>query len=239
MNPYEQLTKKVPEIEQTIGYSFKEPAYLIRAFIHSSFLNEYKNLQLKHNERLEFLGDSVLNLIVAEYLYRSFPDVNEGELSSMRGHIVSATSCSILIQQLGLHHYVLVGKGEQMNTQRGRTSIIADLFEAILGAIYLDGGLQEVRTFFFRHFSHPVENMLKKPQLNFKALLQEYLQKAKHLVPQYRVLEELGPDHEKHFKIGVFLEDALIGLGEGASKKEAEQNAASVALMRLQNQETL
>ena len=234
MNPHDALVQKIPEIEKTIGYTFTDRAYLIRAFIHSSFLNEYKTLQLKHNERLEFLGDSVLNLVVAEYLFRILPDISEGELSALRGHIVSANSCIEFIQKLGVQGYVLVGKGEQMNTLRGKTSILADLFEAVLGAIYLDGGLQKVRDFFLSHFAPIIEGMLQKPHLNFKALLQEYIQKTRRQIPLYRVIEESGPDHEKNFQIGVYIEDTLIGQGRGTSKKEAEQAAAKVALSHLQ-----
>lgn len=234
MNPYDSLVKKIPEIEKTIGYSFSDHSHLIRAFIHSSFINEYKNLQLKHNERLEFLGDSVLNLVVSEYLYRNFPDISEGELSALRGHIVSASSCIAFIEKLGVQSYVLVGKGEQMNTLRGKTSILADLFEAIFGAIYLDGGLEKARSFVLGHFASMIEDMVQRPHLNFKALLQEYVQKTRRQVPRYQVIEESGPDHEKNFQIGVYIEDTLIGSGQGTSKKEAEQEAAKLALSYLQ-----
>jgi ribonuclease III len=236
MNPYHQLEKNITAIEKSIGYHFSDPQHLIRAFVHSSFINEYKELSLKHNERLEFLGDSVLNLIITEYLFRNFPDITEGELSSLRSHIVAAPSCTKFITKLGVEQYVLVGRGEQMNASRGKTSIMADLFEAILGAIYLDGGLEKTRIFFFSHFADIVQMMLQKPQANFKALLQEYLQKTKRQIPQYLVLDETGPDHEKQFKVGVCIGDELIGEGYGTSKKEAEQLAAKFALLKLSPQ---
>ncbi len=233
MNPYTQLEKSLQSIEKSIGYHFTDQSKLIRAFVHSSFINEYKEQALRHNERLEFLGDSVLNLIVTEYLFCNFPDVTEGELSTLRSHIVSASSCIKFIQKLKIEQHLLVGRGEQLNAGRGKTSIMADLFEAILGAIYLDGGLEKTRSFFFAHFADMLHAMLQKPQANFKALLQEQLQKSKRQIPQYLVLEESGPDHEKLFKIGVYLNEELIGEGSGTSKKEAEQLAASDALMKL------
>ncbi|MDB6081005.1 MAG: ribonuclease 3 [Chlamydiia bacterium] len=234
MNPYDQLIQKISHIEQALHYSFTTKNYLISAFTHSSFLNEYKNLALKHNERLEFLGDSVLNLIVTEYLFRNFPEIAEGELSSFRSSIVSAPSCTKFLEKIAVGQYLLVGKGEQLNTGRRQTSIHADLFEAILGAIYLDGGLEKARTFFFDNYTGLLQSLLTKPQLNFKALLQEHLQRIKHAVPQYRVIDESGPDHEKKFTIGVYIEDLLIGTGNGTSKKEAEQNAASIALKNIE-----
>lgn len=236
MNHYEQLEKKTSEIEKVLGYTFSNRNILTRAFVHSSFINEHKALSLKHNERLEFLGDSVLNLIVTEYLFRNFPDITEGELSALRSHIVSAPSCTEFVQKLGCGKYILVGKGEQINAGRSKTSIMADLFEAILGAIYLDGGLEKTRLFFFHHFSPIIEKMVSQPQMNFKARLQEHIQKTKHQIPHYLVLEESGPDHEKKFVIGVYIMDTLIGTGSGTSKKEAEQSAAKDALERL-NQE--
>jgi len=233
MNPYAHLEKNLSLIEKSLGYTFSDKAHLIRAFVHSSFINEYKELSLKHNERLEFLGDSVLNLIITQYLFKNFPDISEGELSSLRSQIVSAPSCTEFVTKLDLKQYVLVGRGEKLNAGRGKTSILADLFEAILGAIYLDGGLKAADQFFLGHFEEMVQLMIEKPPENFKALLQERLQKAKRQIPRYEVLGEIGPDHEKLFKVGVFINNELIGEGIGTSKKEAEQLAAKAALVTL------
>lgn len=236
MNPYAHLEKNLTLIEKSLGITFSNRSHLIRAFVHSSFINEYKELSLKHNERLEFLGDSVLNLIITEYLFKNFPDISEGELSSLRSQIVSAPSCTEFVKKLDVKQYVLVGRGEQLNATRSKTSILADLFEAILGAIYLDGGLESARKFFLGHFEEMVQLMIQKPPENFKALLQERLQKAKRQIPRYEVLGEIGPDHEKLFKVGVYINNELIGEGIGTSKKEAEQLAAKAALVTLWEQ---
>jgi ribonuclease III len=231
---YETLVQKIPEIEALLGYTFINRNHLIGAFIHSSFLNENKQMRLKHNERLEFLGDSVLNLLVSEYLYSTLSDTSEGELSSFRSSIVSAFPCIEFATKLGIQKFILVGKGEMLNTLQGKTSIIADLFEAVLGAIYLDGGLVAVKETFFRHFLQDIQKKIEKPLVNFKASLQEALQKTKNQVPLYKVLDESGPDHNKAFTIGVFVGETLIGKGSGSSKKEAEQKAAFEALNFLQ-----
>lgn len=233
MTPYDELQQNISLIEKIIGYTFSDKEILLSAFIHSSFLNEYKALPVKHNERLEFLGDSVLNLLIAEFLFRNFPERPEGDLSSLRSSIVSAQSCTEFIQSLGIENFLLVGRGEQLSGRLRKTSILADLFEALLGAIYLDGGFDQVRHFFFTHLSSSLDSMLQKPQLNFKAELQELVQKTRKLIPQYEVIEETGPDHQKQFKIGVFIEETLIGSGIGTSKKEAEQLAAKEALNHL------
>lgn len=234
MNPYDELIKNIPQIEAKIGYTFTNRDHLLNAFVHSSFLNEYRVLSIEDNERLEFLGDSVLNLIVAEYLFRNFPDLPEGELSSKRGHIVSAASCVQFVEHLQIDQYVLVGKGQKLNKERKQVTILADLFEALLGAIYLDGGLEGARAFFFNYESELLQNMLNMPKSNFKALLQEYAQKTKRGVPQYRVVDAKGPEHEKKFEIAVYIADVCVGIGSGTSKKQAEQRAAQNALQNVQ-----
>lgn len=233
MDSYENLQNKTKDIENALGYTFKNPSFLLRAFTHCSYLNEHKDLHLEHNERLEFLGDTVLNLLVAEYLFHDMPMISEGQLSALRAPIVSAPSCAQFLHELGVEKFILVGRGEQLNTGKGKTSIFSDLFEAVLGAIYLDGGLEATRKFFFKNFGITLKRMLEEPQRNFKALLQEYTQKTQKQVPHYEVMEETGPDHEKKFTIGAFLAGTLLAKGIGASKKEAEQNAAKAALEQL------
>jgi ribonuclease III len=229
-NDVTSLEKNIAIIEDRLRLRFAKKEILISAFIHRSYANENKDLQYLHNERLEFLGDAVLSLIVAEFLYRTLPETPEGELSTLRAMAVSASSCLQYIEKLGLETFILMGKGEQIHGGKGRTTILADLFEAILGAVYLEFGLDEARSFFLRYFAVHLEALIKNPQHNYKALLQEYLQKHMKIMPQYAVLEESGPDHDKHFVIGVYRGDALIGKGSGQSKKEAEQNAAKIAL---------
>lgn len=232
MNAIDELIKLAPSIEERLQYVFLDRNLLALAFVHRSFVNENRDIKI-HNERLEFLGDSVLGVIVAEYLYRQLPNMPEGELSYLRSRLVEASSCMKYMQKLGLENHLLLGRGERMSTGRGRESILSDLFEALIGAIYMDGGLDHVRTFFFSHFSEEVDAIIKMPIRNWKALLQDYCQKTFQQTPIYKVLHESGPDHSKQFKISVYVKETPMGEGEGASKKEAQQAAAANALSHL------
>lgn len=232
MNTMENLVKQIPDIEAKIGYTFKDKPLLILAFIHRSYINENKSIA-SHNERLEFLGDSVLGMIIAEYLYLSLPSTPEGDLSFLRSRLVEASSCVVYVQNLNIEPYLLLGKGERMNDGRGRESILADLFEAIVGAIYLDGGLQPAKDFIFNHFTKEIADILHRPVCNWKALLQDYCQKKYQRPPEYKLEEATGPDHSKIFRISVLINDQVLGFGEGTSKKEAQQAAASDALSKL------
>ncbi len=233
MNPIEELRAKLALIEEKLNYSFINKELLVLSFVHRSFFNENKNLTSQNNERLEFLGDSVLGLIVSDYLYAYLPQEAEGHLSHLRSHIVEAGSCSQLLAQLDVAQYILLGKGERMNDGRGRDTILADLFEALIGAIYLDGGLPAAKEFFFDHYSTTLMDCLAKPLRNWKAELQDYSQKKHQKPPVYRILKELGPDHSKTFQVIVCVGDVDIAEGEGSSKKEAEQAAAENALNKL------
>ena len=232
MMTYDELLRKAPEIELRIDYPFKDKTLLALAFTHRSFCNENKDVS-EHNERLEFLGDSILNLLIADYLYRYLPKTPEGELSYLRSRLVEASSCVLYVQKLQLESYLLLGKGERMNDGRGRDSILADLFEAIIGAIYLDGGLQAAKRFLFKNFSPEIDQILKTPIQNFKAQLQDKVQKQYKEGPVYDVVAETGPDHSKNFIITVSVQGEVIGKGEGNSKKEAQQNAAENGLKKL------
>ncbi len=233
MNPIEDLLDKAPVIEQKLGYSFLDKKLLVLSFVHRSFFNEHRNLVEQHNERLEFLGDSVLGLMISDYLYAHLPNEPEGYLSHLRSHIVESGSCAQLLGQLDVAGYVLLGKGERMNDGRGRETIIADLFEALIGAIYLDGGMDAAKQFFFSHFSAKIEEHLKQPLRNWKAELQDYSQKKYQKPPVYKVSKESGPDHSKIFHVIACIDDVDIGEGTGSSKKEAEMAAAEDALMKL------
>lgn len=232
MNAIEELLRLAPEIELRLNYSFHDRTLLVLAFIHRSFINENRDVA-QHNERLEFLGDSILGFLAAEYLYRHLPSNPEGELSYLRSRLVEATSCMAYIHKLDLGRYLLLGKGERMNDGRGRDSIHADLFEAIIGAVYLDGGLEEARRFFLDNFKVEIEEIIKTPLRNWKALFQEYTQKNYQKAPVYNVLSETGPDHSKSFVVSVSVGDQEFGRGVGASKKEAQQNAAADACSRI------
>ncbi len=230
MDAFEALGARLSAIQDHLGYQFKNPDHLRLAFIHRSFANEYPPVEGQHNERLEFLGDSVLGLIVSDFLYTSLPQEAEGELSHLRAYLVDAERCSKYTQMLGVGEWVLLGRGEQMNEGRGRETILADLFEAIIGAIFIDGGLDAAKDFFKKHFSGEVTGAMKSPQHNWKAELQDYSQKRTQKPPVYRVIKEEGPDHNKLFSIEVLVADEVVGKGEGSSKKQAEQEAAKDAI---------
>lgn len=234
MNDYERFILHIEKVEQKLGYSFKNKSLLALAFVHCSFINENRFVIKEHNERLEFLGDSVLGILVAEYLYKELPESSEGVLSSMRSRLVEAGSCVRYIQKIGLESYIIVGKGEKKNHKgKGRDTILADLFEAIMGAIYLDGGIEAAKQFLFGHFLEEMEAILAKPINNWKAELQDFCQKHYQDTPRYSILQETGPDHCKQFEVEVLVCDKRLGIGEGSSKKSAEQLAAKVALRDL------
>ncbi|MGK5593926.1 MAG: ribonuclease III [Parachlamydiaceae bacterium] len=228
----DDLLKKASKIEEKLGYTFKDRDLLSLAFIHRSYINENKHVT-QHNERLEFLGDSVLGLIIADYLYCQLPTTSEGDLSYLRSRLVEAASCVLYVTKLNVDGFLLLGKGERMNDGRGRESILADLFEAIIGAIYLDGGLAAARHFIFNNFSSEIDSILKTPLRNWKAILQDYCQKKYQQPPEYKILDETGPDHSKIFLVAVALNQEPLGQGEGSSKKEAQQAAAQDALQKL------
>ena len=232
MSTIRELLNHSSFIETKIGYTFKDRNLLALAFVHRSFVNENRDA-INHNERLEFLGDSILGMLIAEYLYRQLPYTPEGDLSSLRSRLVEASSCVSYVQKLDLETYLLLGKGERMNDGRGRESILADLFEAVIGAIYLDGGIEAAQRFLFQNFTEDFQAIIKTPLRNWKALLQDHCQKKFQQAPCYQVLEESGPDHSKTFKISVLICNKILGHGEGASKKEAQQAAAEDAISKL------
>lgn len=232
-NPLKHLINNAQEIEAKINYTFKDKSLLALAFVHRSFVNEHRLVTSEHNERLEFLGDSILGLLIADYLYTTLPSNSEGDLSHLRSRLVEGSSCILYIQKLQVEPYLLLGKGEKMNDGRGRGSILSDLFEAIIGAIYLDGGLSAAASFLFGHFQEEIESIVKEPLCNWKAILQDYTQKKYSVAPIYKVLSESGPDHSKTFIITVLINEDEIGQGTGSSKKEAQQEAAKNAWMAL------
>lgn len=223
-----------PEIvEAQLRIRFHSKALLKLAFVHRSFWNEHQEFISDHNERLEFLGDSVLGVLIADYLFLQHPTLDEGSLSTLRSQLVDAPACAAYVQKLEIAPFLLLGKGEQMNRGKGRESILADLFEAIIGAIYLDQGLDGVRSFFFMHFKEDVEQMVAAPHRNWKAELQDYAQKTYQQAPIYEVIEESGPAHKKKFRISVWIHEKKCGEGEGSSKKEGQVEAAKNALMNM------
>ena len=233
MNALEELKKNILSVEERLGYIFENKEYLVLSLIHRSFVNEYKLVPLQHNERLEFLGDSVLGLILADYLYHRLPSYPEGLLSQLRSRLVDANSCAHYLQKLALAEFILLGRGEKITEGQAKLSIQADVFEAIIGAIYLDGGLPVAKSFFICHFEEEISQAIGSPPRNYKADLQDYSQKKYQKTPVYKVVQETGPDHSKIFHVMVLLDDKEAGLGIGASKKEAEQRAAFEAMSKI------
>ncbi len=234
MQLQESLLSSLSDIEHILGYTFVNKNLLELAFVHRSYVNEHKESIQCHNERLEFLGDSVLGLIVADYLYQQFPLESEGYLSHARSHLVEAGSCVAYLESLGLSAYLLLGKGERRNDGKGRSSIVADLFEALIGAIYLDGGFESARTFFLEKCASQFSSFLEAPSTNWKAQLQDYAQKKHQKPPEYKIVKEEGPDHSKIFHVIALIDTQEMGMGIGSSKKQAEQAAAAEALRTLQ-----
>ena len=233
--PMKDLMAHLSVVESRLGYVFQNKKLLRQAFIHRSYFNEHREEVEEHNERLEFLGDSILGLMVSDYLYQHLPTQAEGELSRLRAHLVEAGSCARFLQKLDVGDYVQLGRGERMNEGRGRETILADLFEALIGAVYLDGGMEEVKKFFWGHFKEEIQKILEHPARNWKAELQDYSQKKYQRPPVYKVLREEGPDHSKMFVIAAYLDEQEIGQGIGSSKKEGEQAAAQDAIEKLAN----
>ena len=225
--------KNLIEVEESLGYTFQDKDLLTLSFIHRSFANESRGQVTRHNERLEFLGDSVLGLVMAEYLYRHLPSQPEGQLSQIRSRLVDASSCAHYLQKFELSRYILLGRGEKVSEGTAKTSILADVFEALVGALYLDGGIDAVKSFLLTHFEEEIGQVINSPSRNYKAELQDYSQKLFQIAPVYKVIDEAGPDHAKIFHVLVFVNDREAGNGRGASKKEAEQLAALDALSKL------
>ena len=224
-------------LEEKIGYHFKNKELIERALIHSSYSNETgaRNHHLLCNERLEFLGDSVLSIITSNYLYKHFTDCPEGELTRMRAEVVCERALSGYADVIGLGRYLLLGVGEEKNNGRQRKSILADAFEALLAAIYLDAGergMEETERFLMPFIVKEIESVRRKGSFNGdpKTLLQQFVQQAEGDFLEYAVVGESGPDHMKTFRVEARLNSNVIGRGEGRSKREAEQNAAREAL---------
>ncbi len=235
MSNTKNRNKKLIDFQRKIGYQFKKEVLLKNALTHSSFANENKSKEWTHNERLEFLGDSVLNLVVSEYVYKKFPNDPEGHLTKFRASIVCESSLAYAAKKMNLGDYLLLGKGEEATGGRNRDSIQADAFEALIGSIYLDGGLESSRKFIINILKNEITRAINFGYLftDYKTKLQEELQKSKKAKVKYVVMKEEGPDHDKIFYINLIVDGQLYGSGKGRSKKEAEQMAAKSALNKL------
>lgn len=224
------MKKRLDEFEKKIGLRFKNKNLLRQVFVHRSYLNENVGFDLDHNERLEFLGDATLELIVTEYLYRNYENP-EGELTNWRAALVKGPMLANLAKNLSMGEYLYLSKGEEKTGGKSRELILANTFEALIGAIYLDQGLEKAREFVEKHLLSQLPKILKKKlYIDPKSRLQELAQGSLGITPTYKVLAEYGPDHAKSFTVGVYLKNRLIGQGSGSSKQKAEQSAASSAL---------
>lgn len=226
------ILDNIDKFETIINYKFSNKEYILEALTHSSYSNENKNYDF--NERLEFLGDSVLSIIVSDYLFKNEKDLPEGELTKLRANIVCEESLSDAANEIELGKHMLLGKGEEATGGRQRISILADAFEAVIAAIYLDGGLESAREFVLDYMEDIIIDSRKgKIFRDYKTHLQEVLQGRGESNIWYKLLDEKGPDHNKIFIMQVGINEKVIGIGEGKSKKEAEQLAAKVALKEL------
>ena len=222
----------IKDLEKAIGYQFRDLSLLQNALAHSSYANERWHNSLMSNERLEFLGDSVLGMLVANYLYRTFPNRPEGELTRMRADMVCERTLARVAGQLELGKHLLLGKGEEQGGGRSRDSILADAVESVIAACYLDGGMEAAKAFVEKFILVTVPTQ-KMNNADYKTALQELVQQKKNQTLSYRLVGESGPDHDKKFEVELTLNGTVVGTGIGSSKKRAEQQAAQAALNKL------
>ncbi len=218
------------ELEDKIGYHFKNKDLLTAALTHSSYANERKSQHITYNERLEFLGDAVLSIVVSDYIFKHCPDLPEGDLTKLRASLVCEKSLFAFAKQINLGSYLLLSKGERNNGGANRPSIVSDAFEALIAAIYIDGGIEAAGRHILSFVVPAIKNFKRKPVKDYKTTLQEIIQKNPGERLDYVLVSESGPDHNKHFVFEVHLNSNVIGKGGGRSKKEAEQQAAREAL---------
>jgi len=219
------------DFQEKIGVSFIDESLLEQAFTHRSYINEVRGTNLEHNERLEFLGDAVLELVTTEFLYSKYPEKNEGELTAYRASLVNTDSLAQTAQELGIDELLRLSRGEAKDTGRARYYILANSVEALIGAIYLDQGYDMAKHFIEKSITPRIDQIIEKGEwIDAKSLFQEKAQEEVGVTPTYETLKETGPDHDKNFTVGVYLAKELIAEGEGRSKQAAEQDAAQKGL---------
>ena len=223
--------KDFSEFENKIGIKFNDQSILKQAFTHRSFLNENKNLKGGHNERLEFLVDAVLELATTDFLYNKYPEKNEGDLTSIRSALVNAQTCAEVAREIKANDFLLLSRGEAKDEGRARQYILANALEAIIGAIYIDSGYNNARDFILKYITPKTEQIVEEELwIDAKSKFQEKAQDIVSITPSYKTMKEIGPDHDKKFTVGVFLDGELVSEGNGESKQDAEQSAARKAL---------
>ncbi|MFH1034415.1 MAG: ribonuclease III [Pseudomonadota bacterium] len=219
------------QLADKLGYSFADPLLLQAALRHSSYVHEHPDQAGESNERMEFMGDAVLELVITEFLYQRFPQASEGQLSKARSGVVNESRLANTARGLNLGGYLLLGKGEESQNGQQKPSILADALEAVMAAVYLDGGLEAARGV-VHHLLGPVaqQAIMRAPKKDYKTRLQERVQEALHITPRYLLLAAEGPDHEKLFRVSLEIDGQAVAIGQGRSKKEAEQDAAQQGL---------
>jgi len=223
--------KDISIFEKRLNLKIKNKDLLTQAFVHRSYLNENSDFYLHHNERMEFLGDAVLELVVTDELYRQYPDKSEGELTNWRAALVNSKILSRIARELDFDDFLLLSKGQEKELGKARKYILANVFEAVIGALYLDAGYKVCQDFIKKHLMKELPNIIEKGLYkDAKSRFQEGAQEKTSITPSYKVLKEWGPDHAKRFTVGVFLKKELIAQGQGSSKQEAEEEAAQNAL---------
>ncbi|MCR4696853.1 MAG: ribonuclease III [Lachnospiraceae bacterium] len=229
------MEENLEKLQNLIGLKFSDTANLRSALSHSSFVNELKTNKWEDYERLEFLGDAVLEIVSSDYLYRHHPDMPEGELSKLRASLVCEPSLAFTAKRMNLSEYILLGKGEDASGGRYRNSLLSDVFEAIIGAVYLEFGYMEAKNYIEKFLLNDIsENQLF---VDSKSRLQIIVQSKEGMNLEYRIIEETGPDHDKHFVVGLFINDELVSQGEGHNKKEAEQMAAYNGIKKISKED--
>ena len=226
--------KDFSKLEKAINIKFENIDLLKQSVVHRSYLNEHPSFELYHNERLEFLGDAVLEIIVTEYLYKNYPKTPEGDLTNWRASLVNSKMLAIIAKEIDLEKYLYLSKGENKDkNSKARQYILANAVEALIGAIYLDQGAKMAKKFIKEHILSKLEHILSnKLYIDAKSKFQEKAQEIYKITPSYKVVEESGPDHDKTFKVGLYLGDKLISYGKGSSKQEAQVNAASKGIKK-------
>lgn len=222
------------KIENAIGLKFKNKGLLSQVFLHRSYLNEHPEVKIENNERLEFLGDSILSFVVSEFFYSNNRCANEGKLTTLRSQAVRTETLAKISQKLGLGEFLLLSKGESDSGGRNNQSLLANVFEATVAAIYLEKGFEETKKFINKNILEVFEELTKGEEIvDFKSQLQKIVQEKTHVSPSYKLISTSGPDHRKIFEIGVYSENKQLGKGKGPSKQQAEQKAAFEALKKL------
>jgi ribonuclease-3 len=227
--------KELRKLEDALHVRFRRLQLLEEALSHSSFVNELSEPGHPHNEKLEFLGDAVLELVISHELFGSYPSYYEGELTKLRAAVVSKPTLARIAKEMHIGTYMRLGKGEELGGGRKRNSLLADALEAIIGAVYLDRGLKAAREFVIRHFSEEIERLNHdRHKMDFKSILQEITQSRFQTLPRYTVVSEVGPPHDRIYEVLLRINDEPYGTGRGRNKKEAQQDAARIALKKLQ-----